>query len=158
MPRARRKIHLTFATGQNFIGDVEILRGDLLDVVELKGGDQYKGTLKETTFTLETFYGKVNLPVEQVIGLINVGRYRPRQLLVTTDGQIFGGKLAKDTLDLELSSKQVIKVPLSRVPRVGYRKRPGEPDEWTFDKPIVLMRTGERVGVKMPTEPIGVVP
>lgn len=151
-----RKILINFTGGQGFIGDVEILRGDQLDVVELKGGDQYKGTLKETSFPLETFYGKVDLSVDQVIGLINVGRFRPRQLLITTDGQIFGGKLAKETIELELSSKQVIKVPMSQITRVGYRKREGEPDEWTFEKPIVLMRTGERVGVKMPTQPISV--
>jgi hypothetical protein len=156
IPREIRKIIVNFTGGQNFIGDIEILRGELLDVVELKGGDQYKGTLKESSFALETFYGKVDLPVDQVIGLINVGRFRPRQLLVTTDGQIFGGKLGKETVDLELSSKQVIKVPLSQITRVGYRKRDGEPEEWTFEKPIVLMRTGERVAVKMPTEPIGV--
>jgi hypothetical protein len=157
IPREVRKIIINFVGGQNFIGDVEILRGDLLDVVELKGGDQYRGTLKEPSFPLETFYGKVDLPVEQVIGVINVGRFRPRQLIVTTDGQIFGGKLAKETIDLELSSKQVIKVPISQVVRVGYRKRSGEPEEWTFDKPMVLMRTGERVCVRMPTEPISVV-
>jgi hypothetical protein len=157
VPKELRKILINFTGGQAFIGDIEILRGDLLDVVEVKGGDQYKGTLKEPNFSLQTFYGKVDLPVEQVIGVINVGRYRPRQLLVTTDGQIFGGKLAKDTIDLELSSKQVIKVPLTQITRVGYRKRSGEPEEWTFDKPIVLMRSGERVGIKLPTEPISVV-
>jgi hypothetical protein len=43
------------------------------------------------------------------------------------------------------------------VSRVGYRKREGEPEEWTFDKPLVLMRSGERVGVKMPANPIEVV-
>jgi hypothetical protein len=157
VPKDLRKILINFAGGQAFIGDIEILRGDLLDVIEVKGGDQYKGTLKEANFSLQTFYGKVELPVEQVIGVINVGRYRPRQLLVTTDGQIFGGKLAKDTIDLELSSKQVIKVPLTQITRVGYRKRSGEPEEWTFEKPIVLMRSGERVGIKLPTEPIAVV-
>jgi hypothetical protein len=156
IPRELRKIIINFATGQNFIGDVEILRGDSLDVVELRGGDQYRGTLKEPAFALETFYGKVDLPVDQVIAMINVGRFRPRQLIVTVDGQIFGGRLSKDTLDLELSSKQVIKVPLAQVTRVGYRKRDGEPEEWTFEKPLVLMRTGERVGVQKPTEPLTV--
>jgi hypothetical protein len=156
IPREIRKLIINFATGQNYIGDVEILRGDLLDVVELKGGDQFKGTLRETSFALETFYGKVELPVEQVIGLINVGRFRPRQLVITSDGQIFGGRLSKETIDLELSSKQVTKIPLAQVARMGYRKRDGEPEEWTFDKPLVLMRTGERVGVQMPIEPVTV--
>lgn len=156
VPREIRKLIVNFASGQSFIGDVEILRGDLLDVVELKGGDQFRGTLRETTFALETFYGKVALPVQRVIGLVNVGRFRPRQLVITVDGQIFGGRLAKDTVDLELSSKQVTKIPLAQVARVGYRKREGEPEEWTFEKPLVLMRTGERVAVRMPTEPITV--
>ncbi len=156
IPRDLRKMIINYVSGQNFIGDIEILRGDMLDVVELKGGDQYKGTLKETSFPLQTFYGNVDLPVNGVIGLINVGRFRPRQLVITSDGQIFGGKLAADTVALELSSKQVIKVPLSQITRIGYRKREGEPEEWTFEKPIVLMRSGERVGVRMPAEPFTV--
>jgi hypothetical protein len=89
--------------------------------------------------------------------LLNVGDYRPRQLLVTTDGQIFGGKLAKETLDLELTTGQVTQIPLSQITRAGYRKRADEPEEWTFDKPMVALRTGERVGVEMPTTPIDVV-
>jgi hypothetical protein len=85
-----------------------------------------------------------------VIALLNVGAFRPRQLVVTTDGQIFGGSLKQETLELQLSSGQVTKIPLSQVTRMGYRKRPGEPEEWTFEKPIVLMRSGERVAVRMP--------
>jgi hypothetical protein len=156
IPPNLRKLLINFAGGQNFIGDLEILRGDLLDVVELKSGDQLKGTLKEPTFDVTTFYGPVSLPVDKVIGLLNVGQFRPRQLVVTTDGQVFGGKLKKETLDLQLSSGQVTQIPLSQVNRVGYRKRPGEPEEWTFDKPMVLMRSGERIAVRTPTGPIEV--
>src|SRR5436190_15541107 len=39
---------------------------------------------------------------------------------------------------------------------MGYRKRSGEPEEWTFEKPVVLMRTGDRIGVQMPTRDIDV--
>src|SRR5262249_36267700 len=125
LPREIRKIVVNFAGGQNFIGDTEILRGDLLDVVELRSGDQFKGNLKETSYKLQTFYGPVELPVDKVIGLINVGQFRPRQLIITSDGQIFGGKLQKETIDLELSSGQVTQVPLSQILRAGYRKRAG---------------------------------
>ncbi len=146
-----RKLIVNFTGGASYIGDIEILRGDILDVVELRGGDQLKGTLKEESYQLETFYGPVTLSVDRVIALMNVGAFRPRQLVVTTDGQIFGGTLKQETLSLQLSSGQVTKIPLSQVGRMGYRKRPGEPEEWVFEKPIVLMRSGERVGVKMPT-------
>jgi hypothetical protein len=154
LPHDIRKLVVNFAGTQGMIGDVEILRGDMLDVVELKSGDQLKGTLKESAYDLTTFYGPVSVPVDRVIGLLNVGQFRPRQLVVTVDGQIFGGTLKKETMDLQLSSGQVTQIPLSQVSRVGYRKRVDEPEEWTFEKPIVLMRSGERIGVKMPAGPI----
>ncbi len=153
---AIRKLIVNFSNGQAFIGDYEILRGDQFDVAELRTGDQYRGTIKETSFKLSTFYGPVELPVDKVIGLINVGEYRPRQLVVTSDGEIFGGKLEKDTIAIELSSGQVTQVPLAQISRLGYRKRAGEPEEWTFDKPLVLMRSGDRMGVQMPAYEIEV--
>ncbi len=157
LPPELRKIVVNFNAGQGFIGDRELLRGDLFDVVEIRGGDQMRGTIKDSTYKLQTFYGNVDLPASRVVGIINVGEYRPRQLLVTTDGQIFGGKLAKETLDLELTTGQVTQIPLSQITRAGYRKRADEPEEWTFDKPFVSLRTGERVGVEMPTEPVEIV-
>lgn len=148
IPAAIRKIIVNFPNPQGWIGDVELLRGEMLDVVELRTGDQFRGTLTETAFALQTFYGPVNLPVDNVVGIINVGQFRPRQLVVTSDGQIFGGRLKKETLDLQLSSGQVTQIPLAQVSRVGYRKRAGEPDDWVFTKPMVLMRTGERMLIK----------
>lgn len=156
IPPAIRRLIINFRGGENFIGDYEILRGDILDVVELRGGDQLKGNLKETSFKLQTFYGNVELAVDKVIGLINAGEFRPRQLVVTKDGEVFGGKLDKDTLTLELSSGQVTQIPLSQISRVGYRKRGAEPEEWTFEKPVVLMRTGDRIGVQMPVMDIDI--
>ena len=152
-----RRLIVNFRAGSDFIGDIEILRGDVLDVVELRSGDEYKGTIKEDGYQLQTFYGNIALPIDKVIGIINVGQFRPRQLLVTTDGQIFGGHLKKENLQLQMSSGQTIQVPLSQISRVGYRKQNDEPREWTLDKPMVVMRSGERVAVQMPANPIEVV-
>ena len=156
IPPAIRRLIINFRGGENFIGDYEILRGDLLDVVELRGGDQLKGNLKEKSFKLQTFYGNVELAVDKVIGLINAGEFRPRQLVVTKDGEVFGGKLDREMITLELSSGQVTQIPLSQISRVGYRKRGAEPEEWTFEKPVVLMRTGDRIGVQMPAMDIDI--
>jgi hypothetical protein len=156
VPPNIRKILVNFAAGGNFVGDVEVLRGDISDVVELRGGDQLRGTVQADSYELNTFYGPVTLPVDKVVAVMNVGNFRPRQLVVTADGQIFGGQLKQDSLSLQLASGQVTKVPLSQVVRMGYRKRAGEPEEWALDKPMVMMRTGERVGVKLPTTPFEV--
>ena len=157
LPVDLRKKIVNFVTTQGFIGDRELLRGELFDVVEIRGGDQVRGTIKEPAFKLATFYGDVELPADRIVGILNVGEFRPRQLLVTTDGEIFGGRLAKQTIDLELTSGQMTQIPISQMTRAGYRKRADEPEEWTFDKPFVSLRSGERVGVQMPTTPIDVV-
>jgi hypothetical protein len=152
-----RRLIVNFVGGENFVGDVEILRGDLLDVVELRTGDQFRGTLKESAYDLQTAYGPVSIPVDQVIGLINVGRYRPQQLVITSDGQIVGGQLRKNTIDLQLSSGQVTSIPLSQITRIGYRRPATEPAEWNFEgKSLVMTRDGERVAIQLPTTPVEV--
>jgi hypothetical protein len=157
LPADLRKEVVNFVTGQGFIGDRELLRGDLFDVVEIRGGDQMRGTIKAPQYKLHTFYGDVDLPAGRVVGLINVGEYRPRQLLITTDGEIFGGRLEQQRVDLQLTSGQVTQIPLGQISRFGYRKRPGEPEEWTFNKPFVSLRSGDRIDIEMPTQPIDVV-
>jgi len=167
LPPDVRRVIVNFSNSSGFVGDREILRGDLLDVVELRGGasgsngsgsgDQLKGTVKEQTLKLSTFYGDVELATDKVIGLINVGQFRPRQLIVTADGEIFGGKLAKETIDLELSSGQTTQIPLSQVSRIGWRKRAGESeDPQALDKPFVILRSGDRMAIVAPTNPLPV--
>ena len=157
LPKELQRCVVNFTTGDKLIGELEILRGDFLDVVELRGGDRLMGTLRERAYRLHTFYGDVELPVDRVIGLINVGQYRPRQLLVTVEGEVFGGQLQRDALSLQLSSGQQIEVPIMDISRAGYRKRASEPDEWTFEKPMVVLRSGDRVEVGVPSDAIDVV-
>jgi hypothetical protein len=161
VPKDLRKIIVNFKMQQSQFGDLEVLRGDVLDVVELRSGDKFNGNLTETSYKLDTFYGTVELPVDKVIGILNTGMFRPRQLVVTGDGQIFGGHLEKPTIDLELSSGQKTQIPLSQISRVGYRHRAGESADASTDQtlqpPYVLMNSGDRVGVTMPTTPIAVV-
>lgn len=156
IPAPLRKLIVNFKGGDQFIGDYELLRGDLFDVVELHGGDQIKGTLQEPAYKLNTFYGQVTLPVQKVIGLINVGAFRPRQLIVMRDGEVFGGMLEGDGIKIQLSSGQTTQIPLAQINRIGYRKGPNEPEEWKFTQPMVMMRSGDRVAVKLPAGPIDV--
>ncbi len=157
IPPQLRRLIVNFIGGENFVGDVEILRGDLLDIVELRTGDQFKGTLKESFYDLQTEYGPLSVPVERVVGLINIGRYRPRQLVITTDGQILGGQLRKSTIDLQLSSGQLTSIPLSQITRMGYRRQTTEPAEWNFDgKALVMTREGERVAIQLPSSSVEV--
>ena len=159
LPKDVLKRVINFAPRGESVGDLEILRGDLLDVVELRGGDRYKGTLKEPLYRLRTACGPVELKQDQVIAMVAVGQYRPQHLFVTTDGQIHAGAIEhpqSHAIRLQLSSGQVTQVPLASIARLGYRKRDGEPEEWTFADPLVMLATGDRLKVRMPSAAIPV--
>jgi len=153
---AIRKLIVNFNASSSFYGDYEILRGDLFDVVEMRTGDLFRGNLKDASYKIATFYGPVTVPADKVLSIISIGAVRPRQLVFTTDGDVIGGTLDRDKVALELSDGQTMEVPLAGVARVGYRKRAGEVEDPVFDKPYVLMRTGERISIQMPKDPITV--
>jgi hypothetical protein len=151
-PDLRRRV-LNFPAGDTLVGDAELLRGDdTLDVVELRNGDTCRGTLKADRFRLQTLYGPVTIPAHRVAGLVNVGAFRPTPLVATVDGEIFAGRLDTDVIPLQLTGGQLTHIPLALVTRVGYHRRSGEPDEWSFDhQPTARLRTGERLFVQRPT-------
>lgn len=138
--------------------DLEVLRGDVQgDVVEVGNGDQLRGRLVEERFAVRTAFGRVELPVERLLGVVTVGRLRPMQLLVSREGEVFGGVLEGDGVSVELSSGQVVRVPLLQVSRVGMRLRADEPEELApLGKPLVALRTGERMAIVPPAGPMEV--
>ncbi len=163
VPAATRQLIVNFKSGISLVGNAEVLRGEKdSDVIELRGteqraGDILRGAIKIDKYNLKTFYGPVELPADRVIGLINIGDVIPKTLLVTRDGEIFGGDLEQTTVGITLSGGQVSQIPLRQIHRLGYRKAAGESEEWSFDKGVIFMRTGERMAVQPPAGGIEVV-
>lgn len=156
LPPAITKIVVNFTAPSSMFGDIELLRGDLYDVVELVGGDQYKGTIEEPRFELLTSYGMVDLAAGQVLAMNNVGQFRPTQLLVTREGEAFGGILQTQVLHLRLSSGQRTAIPILSVKRMGYRRQAGDPERFQYAHPMLSLRGGDRIAVQLPTDPIAV--
>jgi hypothetical protein len=152
MPRDLRKRVINFPAGDSFIGDLEILRGDAHDIVELRDGDTYRGTIKLDQFHLQTLYGPLTLERESLISILNVGAFRPSQLMVTREGEVFGGRLDVNVIKLQLSSGQITAIPMAQITRIGLRSRPGDPEEWDFaNKPVAYLGGGERMRIKLPS-------
>jgi len=145
-----------FVSHGSAFGDLELLRGDLLDIVELRGGDQYKGTIQEKALALQTAYGVVNLPVEKVLAMASVGEFRPTQLIITRDGEAFGGVLQSPVIHVQLSSGQITSIPVGSIKRFGFRKQLNEPEEFKYEHPMLILRNGDRIAVDMPAAAIPV--
>lgn len=136
------------------VGGADLLRGENTDIIELRGGDQIRGDLKVGSYKLNTAYGAIELPADKVASLLNVGDFRPRQLLVSAEGEIFGGELVEQNIPILLSSGQTTQVPLSQISRLGYRTGGVEQPEWTFEKPMLFLRSGERCVIEAPSAPV----
>jgi hypothetical protein len=152
LPKDLLKKIVNFRTGDGHVDDLEILRGEALDVVELRGGDAYRGSLVPDHWRIHTLYGPITLPSHKVVALLNVGKYRANQLLVTDEGEVIAGRLDTDTIELRLTSGQTSRIPLSQVTRLGYRRRPGDVDagDWSFEyKPTAYLRGGQRLHVNL---------
>jgi hypothetical protein len=154
VPPALRKLIINFTPGGAF-PDVDLLRGDALDALELRGGDILRGTIT-ADWKLTTPQGDITIPAERVLGMLTPPSARQRQLIATRDGELIGGTLASSTLRIELTSKQVMEVPLAQVARVGMRKSPADIDEPSREKPFLLFRSGDLRLFTPPTTPIEV--
>jgi hypothetical protein len=77
-------------------------------------------------------------------------------LLVMRDGEVFGGQLAEPELAMRLSGGQEMRVPVQQISRLGYHRRAGDSEDWTFNRPMVFLRSGDRMEVKMPEADIAV--
>jgi len=149
----RREILNVRANAGTQIGEYELLRGRAdADVVELTTGDPMRGTLEAGDYVLATRFGDITLKAQQLVGILNVGAHRPRQLLVTTEGEIIGGQLREPNVAIKLQSGQITKVPLSQIARIGFKTPDVEPVEWTLDQPMAFLTRGERCRITPPAE------
>jgi len=154
IPKDLRRIIANVRSVMPLLGDLELLRGEALDVVELRNGDRVTGTLADSSFKLNAPFGPIDVPADRVLGAFNVGEFKPRQLIVTIDGQILGGALVKETVDLTLPGGQLTAIPLRQISRIGFRKRATEVEEIAITQPHVILREGDRIAIAPPTAPL----
>jgi hypothetical protein len=153
-PEVRRTV-VNFPLGSLGMGDLDVLRGDAVsDVIELRSGDQLRGTLTAAGYRILTGFGEIDVPAAKVIGIQSAGNFRPRQLLITRDGEIIGGQIQTAGVEITLSTGQTTTVPLAQISRVGARKPADEPDELAPAKVLLVLQSGDRLAVDMPAMPI----
>lgn len=151
----RRSLVNLPARGANLPDDLEILRGEQTDVIETTTGDLLRGSFQDKTFPLTTFFGKAQLPAEKVLAIVTLGRQRPMHLLLTSEGELFGGTLDLPALTFQLASGQTIKLPITQFRRAGARMAPtpiaGADEPRMPRKPLLFLRNGQRLAIAAPT-------
>ncbi len=118
------------------------------DVLAVGEQTRLHGTATCKAFTIETRYGTLSLPLEQVAAVVGAKRTggKPRVLLV--DGQVLGGQLTVDGLRFTMNSGLKLELPADTLDRLVMRARgnDGEP----ADEVVAMLVTteGDRLALR----------
>ena len=157
IPPAIRKLIVNYGTSSGFLDDMELLRGGNTDVVELVNSDQLRGTLAAASWDIQADFGKVSIPAASLIGMLNPSGMRPRQLLITSEGQVIGGTLVAPNVEIELSAGQKVNIPLAQIARIGRKSDSTDPaDAPRAVSPMIHLRSGDRLALKLSADPLRV--
>jgi len=127
-------------------GGVELDRSTASDVVRNRHGDPIFGTITNESFHLETLFGPVRMPAEQVIGLASAGSGDRQFRALLTGGQILAGQVAEDAnVALKLPAGGTLRVPFGALEQCAFRVSKQRPDKVAFAGPLMVLRTGDRV-------------
>ncbi len=146
IPAALRKLIVNMGSGMVVsFGTIELPRNNKHDLVVLRNGDEMLGTILNSQFVVDTFYGKLTFEAGKVLGLLVPSGTDPHVQVVLTDGQIAAGKLAGGDLKLKLDNGNEISLALTRVKTASFRVSPARPAKIDVNKPVVVLRSQQRL-------------
>ncbi len=142
---AVRKLIVNLGT-TNELEAIELERVGTADTVVLGNGDTIYGRIANETFVLDAFYGTLELPAAQVVGVLSMPQRQDLVRAVLVGGQVLTGKLRGGALDFALpTGGGPLKIPFSRVKECSYQVSKDKPAELSMTDPLILLRTGDRL-------------
>jgi len=145
LPSSARKLIVNLPVSMD-IDDIELERTESADVVFNKNGDPIYGTISNRGFSLQTLFGQMTVPAEEVIGMVSAGQEDERFRILLKGGQIVAGRLAADAkVQVTMPAGGTLQVPFGDVRQCSYRISADRPEETAFAGPLMILRTGDRV-------------
>jgi len=124
----------------------QVTRKADMDRVALKDGNILLGTIENRQYTLSAFFGKIDVPAKEVVGLVQADKQIPHPRLILTGGQVVAGKLTGKTVQLVLpATGSALQVPVGSIRQFGYRISKEKPADPTSPGAMVVLRSGDRL-------------
>lgn len=144
LPSGVRKLIVNMQTTSGF-DDIDLERSEKFDSVLLANGDPINGSVVNKSFTIEAGFGEITMPADQIIGMASVPTDSSKVRFLTKDGQIIGGKLKGEPLQVRLVPGQVLDIPFTDVTYWSYQVSTARPFDIPTTGPFVMLRTGDRL-------------
>ena len=144
VPAALRRLIVNMGGASLLVGDIELQRHEKSDLMILRNGDEMRGTIANTSFSLRASFGEVKIPAAQLIGMVSHSADAKVQM-VLTGGQVVAGELTSGLIVFKLAGGTELKVPPSGLRQVAYRLSPAKPEEVVTKQSLVMLRSGQRL-------------
>lgn len=152
LPSPVRRLIVNIPCGED-LGGVELERIESGDTISTVHGDPIYGRITNKSFVLDTYFGRMDLPAEQVVGMAAVSGEEGLLRALLTGGQILAGRCEADArLDVTLPDRGTLRVPLTDIRQWAYRISKDRPEDLSakegFTGPVMVLRTGDRVAIR----------
>ncbi|MCE5278921.1 MAG: hypothetical protein ABFD92_18770 [Planctomycetaceae bacterium] len=148
IPLPLRMIIANMGARVQMIGRLALPRDGKNDQVSLANGDQLMGTLLNKTYSIETIFGRLDLPAEDVVGMARPAGDDPQVMLALTDGQVVAGKLLSGPLQLTTVTGSKVSVEIDRLASASYRLSNEKGETFPALPSVVVLRGGQRLAFK----------
>ena len=137
-----RKLIVNMPLGEG-VSDLPLIRSTRQDSLVIAGGDVAYGNILNKRFALDTPYGKLDLPSDQIVGIL--ASHPPVVALVLKGGQVVSGKAGEQKLQFALPDVGELSIPLGQFGQAAFRVDKDRPENITDTFPLALLRSGDRL-------------
>jgi len=145
VPSALRRIIVNMGGATLMLGNVDLPRHEKHDLAVLRNENELLGKILNERFDLQTFYGKLELPAEQVVGLSIPAPDDPHVQVVLVDGQVAAGTLLNAPLRIRLTNNNEMRLRPSKLSSATFALSADRPEEIKLSRPTITLRSGQRL-------------
>ena len=145
VPSALRKLMLNMGSATLTMGSLELPRHESQDLLVLRNGNELLGSILNTQFAVEAFYGRLDLPAPRVVGLSVPATDEDSVRVALVDGQVVVGKLLSGPIQIKLVNGNEMSLPPDKISTASFSLSASRPAEIEPTGPIVVLRSGERL-------------
>ncbi len=144
LPMSVRKLILNFTVTGGFT-DVDLNRNEKSDIVFLRNGDVIPCSIISAEFNVETFLGKLKLPVNEIVGMAAPETSDETTMrFLMTDGQVISGKINETVLSATVGESDKLEIPMNRIAQWSFKISKERPEDTGMPLPAVTLRTGDQ--------------
>ncbi|MCE5328400.1 MAG: hypothetical protein LLG01_18520 [Planctomycetaceae bacterium] len=148
IPLPLRMLIANMGARVQMIGALALPRDGKNDQVLLANGDQLMGTLLNESYSIETLFGRLDVPADRVLGLACPAREDPQIMMALTDGQVVAGKWLSGPLQLTTVNGSKVSIELDRLASASYRLSDEKGETFPALPAVAVLRDGQRLAFK----------